>query len=131
MPASTPCACAKRPRLVLACSGAADVGAVADPAARRLDADGSATMFCLAGVGGRVPGILKTVAGVQGGTLRAALFALGHCLPILAAGSFAGAVGRYLESAAIGRASRFFRRGAGLIGGGMGLYFLLRPWLGD
>lgn len=78
---------------------------------------------------------ILAVAGVQGrvgqGTLLAALFALGHCLPILAAGSFAGAVGRYLESAAIGRASRFFRRGAGLVVGGMGLYFLLRPWLGD
>ena len=65
MPAPTSCACAKRPRLVFACSGAADVGAVADLAARRLAADGVATMFCLAGVGGRVPGILKTVAAAE------------------------------------------------------------------
>lgn len=67
MPASdtASCACAKRPRLVFACSGAADVGAVADLAARRLTAEGVATMYCLAGVGGRVPGILKTVAGAE------------------------------------------------------------------
>lgn len=74
---------------------------------------------------------ILAVVGVQGrvgqGTVLAALFALGHCLPILAAGSFAGAVGRYLENAAVGRASRLVRRGAGLLVGGMGLYFLLRP----
>jgi uncharacterized metal-binding protein len=57
------CACGDKPRLVFACSGAADVGAVADLAARRLTAEGKASMFCLAGVGGQVPGILKTVAG--------------------------------------------------------------------
>lgn len=65
MPNPSSCACAKRPRLVFACSGAADVGAVADLAARRLAADGVATMYCLAGVGGRVPGILKTVEAAQ------------------------------------------------------------------
>jgi len=59
------CACSKRQRLVFACSGAADVGAVADLAARRLAADGTAAMYCLAGVGGRVPAILKTVASAE------------------------------------------------------------------
>ena len=57
------CACAEKPRLVFACSGAADVGAVADLAARRLSADGTASMFCLAGVGGQVSAILKAVEG--------------------------------------------------------------------
>jgi uncharacterized metal-binding protein len=60
---SSACACGERPALVFACSGAADVGAVADLAARKLTTDGVAKMFCLAGVGGRVPGILKTVEG--------------------------------------------------------------------
>lgn len=46
--------------LVFACSGAADVGAVADQAARRMTRDGNGAMFCLAGVGGRVNGIMKT-----------------------------------------------------------------------
>jgi len=48
------------PTLIFACSGAADVGAIADRAARKLTADGAGKMYCLAGIGGRVPGILKT-----------------------------------------------------------------------
>jgi uncharacterized metal-binding protein len=36
------------------------VGAVADQAARKLTRDGAGKMFCLAGVGGRVPGIMAT-----------------------------------------------------------------------
>ncbi len=52
------CACGSAPKLIFACSGAADVGAVADQAARKLAKDGAGKMFCLAGVGGRVPGIM-------------------------------------------------------------------------
>ena len=48
------------PKLLFACSGGADVGALADQVARKLTADGVAKMFCLAGIGGRVSGILKT-----------------------------------------------------------------------
>ena len=48
------------PTLIFACSGAADVGAIADRAARKLTADGAGKMYCLAGIGGRVAGILKT-----------------------------------------------------------------------
>jgi len=54
------CACGAAPTLIFACSGAADVGAIADHAARRLTASGWGKMFCLAGIGGKVPGILKT-----------------------------------------------------------------------
>jgi len=57
---SKECACGEAPRLIFACSGAADVGAIADRAARKLTAEGVGRMFCLAGVGGRVPGIVKT-----------------------------------------------------------------------
>ncbi len=52
--------CSAAPTLIFACSGAADVGAIADIAARKLTADGAGKMYCLAGIGGRVPGILKT-----------------------------------------------------------------------
>jgi uncharacterized metal-binding protein len=45
--------------LIFACSGAADVGEIADHAARKLTKDGVGKMFCLAGVGGRVPGIME------------------------------------------------------------------------
>jgi len=54
------CGCGGAPKLVFACSGAADVGHIADMAARKLTAEGAGKMFCLAGVGGRVSGILAT-----------------------------------------------------------------------
>ena len=50
--------CSGGPKLIFACSGAADVGAIADQAARKLTREGAGRMFCLAGVGGRVPPIL-------------------------------------------------------------------------
>ena len=52
--------CCAAPTLIFACSGAADVGAIADRATRKLTADEAGKMYCLAGIGGRVPGILKT-----------------------------------------------------------------------
>lgn len=58
-PASA-CSCGAAPKLIFACSGGADVGEVADQAARRLTCDGHGRMFCLAGIGGRVSGILKS-----------------------------------------------------------------------
>lgn len=54
------CECSAAPKLIFACSGAADVGAIADQAARKLTKEGVGKMFCLAGVGGRVSGIMKT-----------------------------------------------------------------------
>ena len=54
------CGCGTEPKLIFACSGAADVGQIADLAARRLAAEGAGKMFCLAGVGGRVSGIMTT-----------------------------------------------------------------------
>lgn len=45
--------------MILACSGAADVGAVADLAARKLTKEGAGKMYCLAGIGGKVPAILS------------------------------------------------------------------------
>ena len=39
---------------IYACSGAADVGAISDRAARTLTQEGCGAMSCLAGVGGRV-----------------------------------------------------------------------------
>jgi len=56
----TTCACSAAPKLIFACSGAADVGALADHVARKLSRDGAGNMFCLAGIGGRVSGIMKS-----------------------------------------------------------------------
>ena len=48
------------PKLIFACSGAADVGAIADLTARKMTRDGIGKMFCLAGIGGKVEPIMKT-----------------------------------------------------------------------
>jgi len=52
--------CTSAPTLIFACSGAADVGAISDIAARQLTSEGVGKMFCLAGIGGRVSGIMKS-----------------------------------------------------------------------
>ena len=48
--------------LVYACSGAADVGEIADRAARLLDSEEKAWMSCLAGIGGRVSGLMASAS---------------------------------------------------------------------
>jgi len=60
MAASEGCACGQRPVLIFACSGAADVGAIADQVGRRLSGSGQVKMSCLAGIGGRVSGFMKS-----------------------------------------------------------------------
>jgi uncharacterized metal-binding protein len=52
--------------LIFACSGAADVGEIADRAARKLTRDGKGRMFCTVGLGGRISGILKTTEAAEG-----------------------------------------------------------------
>lgn len=54
------CACGSSHSLIFSCSGAADVGELADAAARKLNRDKVGSMFCLAGIGGRVSGIVAT-----------------------------------------------------------------------
>lgn len=51
--------CKGGPKLIFACSGAADVGAISDLAARKLTTEGVGQMFCLAGVGGRIEPIMQ------------------------------------------------------------------------
>jgi uncharacterized metal-binding protein len=54
------CTCQAAPKLIFPCSGASDVGGLADRAARALSLTGAGRMYCLAGIGGRVEGILAT-----------------------------------------------------------------------
>ena len=60
------CGCGGGPKLIFACSDAADVGEIADRAARKLTRDGVGRMFCTAGLGGRISGILKTTEAAEG-----------------------------------------------------------------
>ena len=55
---ATRCACGDAAVLVFPCSGSADVGAIADQAARQMTRAGQGKMSCLAGIGGRVPGFI-------------------------------------------------------------------------
>ncbi len=76
--------CSSNPasKLVFACSGAADVGAVADQAARALTRQGAGKMFCLAGIGGRVDVIMQTTLAAQSvlGIDGCPLDCVKHCL---------------------------------------------------
>jgi cytochrome c-type biogenesis protein len=54
-------------------------------------------------------------------------FALGHCLPIVAAGSSTAFVRRLLESHAWQQSGAWFRRGAGVVICILGLYFIVNP----
>ena len=54
------CICKGDVKLIFSCSGAADVGAVSDQAARKLTKDGIGKMYCLTGIGGNVSGIVES-----------------------------------------------------------------------
>ena len=57
--------CAGGPKLIFACSGAADVGEISDLAARKMTKNGQGKMFCMAGIGGRIKGIMDTTKGAS------------------------------------------------------------------
>jgi uncharacterized metal-binding protein len=55
---SPQCECSTAPKLIFACSGASDTGETTDRAARALTKEGLGKMYCLAGLGGQVQGII-------------------------------------------------------------------------
>jgi cytochrome c-type biogenesis protein len=71
-----------------------------------------------------------TVQGeIATGTVFIVLFAVGHCLPIMLAGSSTALVRDLLESSAWQGAGSWFRRGAGVVIGCLGLYFIANPFI--
>jgi cytochrome c-type biogenesis protein len=58
------------------------------------------------------------------------LFALGHCLPIVVAGSSTAMVRRVTENSAWQGAGLWFRRGAGVLIALLGIYFIANPFIG-
>lgn len=64
---------------------------------------------------------------VAGGVLMILLFAVGHCIPIVIAGSSTALVRRILENSAWQGAGNWFRKSAGALIGLMGIYFILTP----
>jgi uncharacterized metal-binding protein len=57
--------CATETKLIYACSGASDVGEIADLVARRLRDKGVAGMSCLAGVGAELSGYVQSAIGTD------------------------------------------------------------------
>jgi cytochrome c-type biogenesis protein len=66
---------------------------------------------------------------VATGILFILLFAVGHCLPIMVAGSSMAVVRNMMENNAWQGAANIFRRGAGVTIGLLGAYFILSPFI--
>ena len=66
---------------------------------------------------------------VATGILFILLFAVGHCLPIVLAGSSTAAVKSLMENSAWQGAGNWFRKGAGLVIVMLGAYFIINPFL--
>ncbi len=64
------------------------------------------------------------------GILFIILFAAGHCLPIAIAGSSVGFVKSIMENGRWQNTGSWFRKGAGLIIIIMGIYFIIKPFMG-
>ena len=65
------------------------------------------------------------------GILFILLFAVGHCIPIVVAGSSTAAVKRVMENSRWQGAGNWFRKGAGALIGILGVYFILNPIIGS
>ena len=54
------CMCQEAGVLVFPCSGGADVGELSDRVARKMAKCGQVKMFCLAGIGAHIPGMIES-----------------------------------------------------------------------
>jgi cytochrome c-type biogenesis protein len=66
---------------------------------------------------------------VASGVILIVLFAIGHCLPIVVAGSSAAMVKGVLENSRWQGATQWFRKGAGVVIIGLAFYFIINPFL--
>ena len=72
--------------------------------------------------------IITVQGNLTSGILLILLFAVGHCLPIVIAGSSTAAVRRIIENQSWQTGGQWFRRGAGILIGILGLYFIANPF---
>jgi len=66
---------------------------------------------------------------VASGILFIVLFAVGHCLPIVIAGSSTAIIRRLMENSTWQGAENWFRKGASICIGILGIYFIVNPFL--
>lgn len=64
------------------------------------------------------------------GIVYIVLFGIGHCIPIAIAGSSTAKVRKLLESSSFHEGSQWFRKLAGAAIGTLGIYFVIRPFVG-
>ena len=65
---------------------------------------------------------------IASGVILILLFAIGHCLPIVVAGSSAAMVKGVLENRRWQGATQWFRKGAGVVIIGLAVYFIVNPF---
>ncbi len=65
------------------------------------------------------------------GVILIVLFGIGHCIPIAVAGSSTAKVKSLLENSSFHEGGLWFRRCAGVGIGLLGIYFIMRPFLGE
>jgi cytochrome c-type biogenesis protein len=73
--------------------------------------------------------IISVQKEVSTGLILILLFAVGHCLPIVIAGSSTAAVRKVVENQSWQTGGQWFRRGAGALIGILGLYFIFNPFV--
>ena len=67
---------------------------------------------------------------IASGVIFIILFGIGHSLPIAVAGSSTALVRRLLENNSMQTGSRWFKKSAGAVIGLLGLFFMVRPFVG-
>lgn len=65
------------------------------------------------------------------GIIYITLFGIGHCIPIAIAGSSTAKVKKLLANSSFHEGGLWFRKCAGVGIGALGIYFILRPFLGE
>jgi cytochrome c-type biogenesis protein len=84
---------------------------------------------CTFGFIAPVLAIITVQKQIATGILFIILFALGHCLPIVIAGSSTAAVKGFMENSTWQGAGYWFRKGAGTVIILLGIYFIINPFL--
>jgi len=78
------CLCQANEIVVFSCSGGSNCGQIANQVAVHLTEEGEATLFCLAGIGGHIPGMIesarsaKRIVAIDGCSLECAKKTLEH-----------------------------------------------------
>lgn len=57
--------CNNTPKLIFSCAGAADVGEIADRAARKLHKEGAGKLYCLSGIGAGLNNFIEQTKGAS------------------------------------------------------------------